>query len=443
MKKLVLYLCVIVCLIFALVPAASALGGGEGWIQINCNVDGASVSFDGAYQGVTSGGSLTVPVYTTGAPFTSFTVDKAGYTSFSGPLTMPAVGETRTFYSTLNPIATPTPVPPSNVGSIYVSSTPTGAQIYFNGNYRGTAPLTIYSVYPGTYTLTADLSGYRTFTTTTTVYSGSQATVFCQMSALQTSGSLYIISNPTGSNIYLDSVYKGTTPITLNNIASGTHTVQLDHTGYYDWKSTVTVPSGGTNTVSGTLNPVPASSTGWVYVTSSPGGASVSIDGAAMGQTPASGALQLANVAVGSHVVTLSLAGYQQYSTTTDVVSSTVSQVSVILQPVTTSSGQGSLSVSSTPAGANVFLDNNFIGVTPFALPGVAAGTHSVTFQLEGYQDFTSQAMVNAGATSTVAAALSPGSGPAPTPTKYAGLFPLLALVAFGIVGFVVVRRRN
>ena len=39
MKKLVLYLCAIFCLLLALVPAAGAVGGGEGWIQINCNVD--------------------------------------------------------------------------------------------------------------------------------------------------------------------------------------------------------------------------------------------------------------------------------------------------------------------------------------------------------------------------------------------------------------------
>jgi len=443
MKKLVLYLCAIFCLLLALVPAAGAVGGGEGWIQINCNVDGASVSFDGVYQGLTSGGSLTVPVYTTGAPFTSFTVDKAGYTSYSGALTMPSEGQTLTFYATLNPIATPTPAPPTNYGSISVSSSPPGAQIYFNGNYRGTAPLAIYRVYPGTYTITADLYGYGTYTAATTVYAGSQSTVLCQMTALQTYGSLYVISDPTGSNVYLDSIYKGTTPVTLDNLASGTHIVQLDHFGYYDWKSTVNVPVGGTSTVSGTLNPMPAGSTGWVYVSSSPGGASVSIDGKAMGQTPASGALRLSNVATGDHTVTLSLAGYQQYSTTTNVVSNTVSEVSVILPPDTTSSGQGSLSVSSTPAGANVFLDNNFVGVTPFTLPGVSAGSHTVTIQLGGYQDFSTQAQVNAGATSTVAAALSPGSGTAPTQTQYAGMFPALALAAFGIAGFAVVRRRN
>jgi hypothetical protein len=105
-------------------------------------------------------------------------------------------------------------------------------------------------------------------------------------------------------------VYKGKTPTTLTNLASGTHILQLDHTGYYDWKSTVTVPSGGTNTISGTLNPLAVSTTGWIYVSSSPGGASVTIDGVDMGQTPASGELKLSSIAVGDHTVVLSLGGY-------------------------------------------------------------------------------------------------------------------------------------
>ena len=103
MKKSGTLFCVLTVLLLALVPAASAIGGSEGWITIQCNVEGAAVSFDGQYKGVISGGSLTVPVYTTGAPYTSFSVSKSGYTPYDGALSMPAEGQTRTFYATLNP----------------------------------------------------------------------------------------------------------------------------------------------------------------------------------------------------------------------------------------------------------------------------------------------------------------------------------------------------
>lgn len=426
MKKLFLLSCMAACLVFASIPAGSAIGGDQGWIEIRCNVDGAVVFFDGVEKGTTSGGSLTVPVFTTATPYRSFTVEKPGYTSAGGELPSIAAGETKTVYATLNPL--PTPVPPVNYGSIYVESSPSGASIYFNGNYRGTAPLTIGEVWPGSYTIQAELNGYRTFTTTTSVSAGTRSDVYCTLTAMETSGSLYILSDPTNAKVSLDGLYRGITPLTLNKLASGTHIVELDRAGYYDWKSTVDVPTGGTKTVSATLNPIPASTTGWVYVSSSPGGALVTLDGTNYGQTPASGSLKLNAVGVGDHTVTLSLTGYTSYSTNVAVNANTVSEVNALLQPVGPKPGNGELMVSSTPAGANVFVDNNFMGITPVTLKSIPAGSHVVTVRHAGYQDYEITTPVNAGAASTVVAGLSPVT---PTTPQKSAPVPL---VAFGAV---------
>ncbi|MCX6683420.1 MAG: PEGA domain-containing protein [Methanoregula sp.] len=439
MKRILFVMSIFCCLVLALVPAASAIGGDEGWITINCNVNGATVSFDGDYKGIINGGSLTVPVFTTGAPYQSFSVEKSGYTPYSGGLSMPAAGETGTYYATLNPIPTPTPVPPVNYGSIYVESSPSGVQVYFNGNYRGLAPLTISGVWPGTYTVHAELNGYNPYSTTTTVYPGQQSNVFCPLSQQDTSGTLYILSSPSNADVTLDGIYKGKTPLTLNNLAASTHILQLDHTGYYDWKSNVDVPAGGTRTISGTLNPIPASNTGWIYVSSSPGGAAVTLDGNTMGQTPYSGSLKLESVQAGDHTVALSLSGYQPYTTTTRVLSNTVSEVSAILQPSTPISARGGLSVSSVPAGSNVFLDNNFIGISPLTLNDVSAGSHIVTFKLEGYTDYSSTTQVNVGAISTVSAALSP----AEQPTQKSGAVPFMVCGALAIIGLLTIRKNH
>jgi hypothetical protein len=420
-----------VCTLLLFISAAAAVGGDEGWIEVRCNVDGASVMFNGEYKGVTAGGMLTVPVYTTGSPYTSVTVEKAGYTTYTGSLTMPAAGETTTTYATLNPIPTqPTPTQ-VQYGWISVDSQPTGAQIYFNGNYRGLAPLTINSVWPGSYTIRAEMSGYHSYTTTTTVSSGMQSNVFCPLSPMDTPGSLYVTSTPSNANIYLDTVYKGHTPMTISNIASGTHILEVDTAGYYDWKSTVDVPAGGTRTISATLNPMPSSTVGWIYVSSSPGGASVTLDGNAVGQTPNTGSLKLNNVAAGEHTVGLSLAGYSPYSARTSVSPNTVSEVSAILQPGAPVSGTGALDVTSTPAGANVLIDNQFMGITPLNLYAVATGTHTVTIQMAGYTDYMTTTPVNAGATSTVSAALVPAT--APTQKSPLPLVPVFAALGFAI----------
>ena len=437
MKKILFLLCFFSCLCLTLIPAASALGGDEGWITITCNVNEASVSFDGEYKGMIKGGSLTIPVYTTGTPYQSFSVEKSGYTTYTGGLIMPVSGQTRTFYATLNPLSTPTPVPPINYGSIYVESIPSGAQIYFNGNYRGLAPLTIYEVWPGSYLIHAELDGYHPYSVTTTVSRGMQSNVVCPLSRLDAAGALYIRSDPTNADVILDGVYKGRTPITLNSIAAGTHILQLDHAGYYDWKSTVDVPPGGTRTITGTLNPIPASNVGWIYISSSPGGASVTLDGSSAGQTPFSGSLKLAAVSVGEHTVAVTLSGYQPFTTTTTVHPNTVSEVSPILQSTLPVTARGILSVSSVPPGANVFLDNNFMGITPLISQDISAGSHIVTIKLDGYTEYSSTTQVNAGGESTVSASLTKVEQP--TPKSATGL--LMVSCALVIIGVLTIRK--
>ena len=436
MKKTFLLIGILVCL-FAAVPVVTAIGGDEGWIQIQCNVNGASVSFDGQYKGTISANELTVAVYSTGTPYNEYTVEKSGYYSESGAITMPGSGQTRTYTVTLRPIPTPTPAPA--YGSIRVESSPSGAAIYWNGNYRGVAPLTISDVYAGSYTIEADLSGYRTYSTTTTVYAGSRSDVYCPLTQIVSSGALYVTSNPSNAQVYLDGTYRGRTPLTLNNLATGEHNIELDLSGYYDWKSTANVPTGGTRTVSATMDPIPVSNTGWIYVSSSPGGATVFLDGGNAGQTPSSGALKLNGISAGDHTVKLQMSGYQEYTTGVNVRQSTVSQVSAVLVPVGVAPATGGLSVSSTPSGANVYVDNAFRGITPLSMTDISSGSHTLLIQLAGYQDYVSTVQVNKGATNTVAAALSPVT----TPTQKSGTLPVVAGVALAIIGMFAIHRRD
>lgn len=437
MKSTFLVIGILVCLIAA-VPAVNAqIGGGEGWITIRCNVDGASVYFDGQYQGMISANQLTVSVYTTATPYRTYSVEKSGYYPASGDIVMPEAGQTRTYTATLQLMPTPTPAP--EYGSIRVESSPSGAAIYLNGNYRGVAPLTISDVRAGSYSIEADLSGYRTYTTTTTVYAGSRSDVYCPMTQIVSSGALYITSDPSNALVYLDGTYKGRTPLTLNNLATGEHIVELDLSGYYDWKSTVSVPSGGTRTVSATMNPIPVSNTGWIYVSSSPGGATVFLDGGNAGQTPNSGALKLNGIQAGDHTIKLQMTGYNDYSTTVNVRQSTVSDVSTVLVPVGVSPSTGGFTVSSTPSGASVYVDNVLRGITPLTMTDIPAGSHTLLIQQSGYQDYVSTVQVNSGATNTVVATLNHVA----TPTQKSGALPVAAGMALVIIGLFVVCRRD
>ncbi|HVP96434.1 PEGA domain-containing protein [Methanoregula sp.] len=69
--------------------------------------------------------------------------------------------------------------------------------------------------------------------------------------------------------------------------------------------------------------------------------------------------------------------------------------------------GKGTLQFSSSPEGAQIYLDNQYDGTTPSTLSGVSAGTHTLEFRYQGYQSWTSNITVTTG-TSTYYAALTP-----------------------------------
>jgi hypothetical protein len=414
----------------------SPIGGDQGWIVVHCNEDGASVSLDGEYKCTTSGGQCSIPVYSTGTPYSGFSVRKSGYIPdpYTGSIPrMPAMGETVDVYATLNPVP-----PPPQYGSIRVTSSPSGAAIYLNGNYRGITPLTISDISPASYSIEADLSGYRTYTTSVTVYAGQQATVYCPLEKIQSQGSLYVTSTPSDAMIYLDAGYKGRTPLMLSGISSGGHTIELDLSGYYDWKSSVSVPVGGTYTVNANLIAIPSSSTGWISVTSSPAGATVYLDGTLAGQTAQNGVLRVDNVRAGDHTIRVEKSGYQAFITTVNVQVNTVSDVVARLVSDSIPATTGTLSVSSTPSGASVFIDNVLKGVTPISLTDISAGSHQVLLRLEGYQDYTVTQQVNAGAANTIAAALNQNVTPKPTRS---GTSPLALVGALACIGLYCIRR--
>jgi hypothetical protein len=69
-------------------------------------------------------------------------------------------------------------------------------------------------------------------------------------------GSVVITSNPSGATIFLDNAIKGITPLTLESIPNGAHTVMLRLMGYEDATSSITV-FGNTQTINPTLTHSP------------------------------------------------------------------------------------------------------------------------------------------------------------------------------------------
>ncbi len=157
---------------------------------------------------------------------------------------------------------------------------------------------------------------------------------------------------------------------------------------------------------------------------------------------------QLQNVASGSHQVKGSKSGYYDSVSTVNVVSGTQAYLQMVLVPVgiqptvtvTTSppSGTGALSISTTPSGAEIYVDNVYRGYSPATISSLSAGFHSVMVRLSGYNDANTDAQVSAGQTTPVVLQLSP----LPTQTK-SGLELSLLLIPAMLAGLGFIFRRR
>ena len=84
-----------------------------------------------------------------------------------------------------------------------------------------------------------------------------------------------------------------------------------------------------------------------------------------------------------------------------------VGRLSVSVQPqpgpVPVPSGQGSLEISSTPPGAQVYIDGTYRGTTPVTVP-LAAGSHTVVLRMPGFPDAQRTITIYAGSRHTMTA---------------------------------------
>ena len=72
----------------------------------------------------------------------------------------------------------------------------------------------------------------------------------------RTTGVLILESVPTNASVYVDNTLKGTTPLTLRTITTGSHEVSFRLTGYKNYTTKVTVTTGAVATVSEMLSPI-------------------------------------------------------------------------------------------------------------------------------------------------------------------------------------------
>ena len=134
-------------------------------------------------------------------------------------------------------------------------------------------------------------------------------------------------------------------------------------------------------------------------VSSNVNGANVYVDDRLVGRTP----LSRVAIAAGNRSIRVSANGYTDYVTNVVVRGNETVNVSANLGQVIRN---GTLSVTSNVAGAEVFIDNRRAGRTPINISDLNPGNYNVRVTAPNYADYTTTVSVQAGRTTNVSANL-------------------------------------
>jgi hypothetical protein len=410
---------------------ATEPGGQQGNFLIQSNPTGSDCYFDGQFRGETP---VTIAVSTTGNPQHTIMLTYPGYETYQQTYNgNPGAGQTITITATLKPSA--------QTGNIYVTSSPSGGSVTLDRSQTATTPYTFTNIPVGNHEVSVYYSGYQTFYTSVNVNNGQTTTINAVLTPVISSGTLSVSSNPSGAAVYVDNIYRGVTSTSVGNLAPGQHSVRLSKAGYQDWTGSVSISPGAITYLNPTLIVDQQPIYGTASITTIPSGAQVYANGQYVGTTPSNGPLYFTQVIPGTYSMLLSKAGYQDYTANVQVQAGQNYDYRVTLTPVSNPT-TGSIAISSSPSGAEVYLNNAFKGLSPITLDSLTPGAYTVTLKLSGYQDWQAGAQVTAGQTTQLTATLSPSATPTPTPTPTGGL-PFAAIGALGLLFAVLVLRKT
>jgi len=180
-------------------------------------------------------------------------------------------------------------------------------------------------------------------------------------------------STPEGAQVIVDEEAIGTTPLLETPVAAGERLLKILAQRYLPYRELINI-EGMETAQSFTVELEPA----WanIAISSVPVGATIYVDGEALGKTPA-----LLEILQGEHLVELQMPRYRSWQQTLSV-SAGVHQN---LEPIALEPADGVLQLSSRPGGANVTVDGEFRGQTPITLSLEPGNSHRLAIFKPGY----------------------------------------------------------
>ena len=230
-----------------------------------------------------------------------------------------------------------------------------------------------YLVLKGEHAISVSAPGYYEVDTTITV-GDAQAQTF-QIQLLPLPGFLNLSSNTEAATVYIDGEEIGLTPLSNIELAAGEHEVLVSKERYEPIQQLIEI-EGRQQQQNLDVDLLPA----WANInfSSSPVGATVTIDGEEIGLTPLN-----AEILEGEHEVLIKLAAHKAWTENITVAARADQNLPMIeLEPA-----DGLVLLQSSPSNAGVTLNGAYQGQTPLELTIPPGQNYQLTFFLNGYEE--------------------------------------------------------
>ena len=361
--------------VFFLLPFALALSlcaeePRQTRVTITSQPSGASVIIDGMDRGTTP---ITLFDVTPGRHHLKYRL--AGYED-----------KDRFFDTTESPLVEKNVVLDEEKGLLLLKTDPAGCDVQVDGVSVGVTPCLItHLAAKDAYTVRLRKAGYQS--QTISVRFDGRKPLVREERLILASGTIDIQSEPSGAEVMVNGIARGTTPVRVTDVAKGRAVVKFHLDGFEDEIRELAINAGDVQNLPVVLRGLP----GTMQLSSVPSGARLYVNNEARGTAP----LTLRDLKAGTYEVRAELEGYGTETRTVVLGNGAAAREEFRLSNI-----MGRLEVRTCPPGVQVYLDGRSVGVTQskdpdaefsdiLSVENVLEGEHTLVMKKDGYTDLT------------------------------------------------------
>jgi hypothetical protein len=306
-------------------------------------------------------------------------------------------------------VLTPVLNPIERYGTLHISSEPSSAQVFVDGDFYDRTPLRV-KLLAGNHDIKVKERGYAPYVETIRIWPDTATVRNVRLIREQASfGTLQVSSNPTGAAVKIDGMDYGPTPLVVD-LPTGRYKLEVRQKGYEPVFTEAFVLERETTLKIANLKKIIRSAPGRLNVTTRPAGAWVFVDGGYIGAAPLTVPLP-----AGAHRVQIRKPGFLVLEKQMRIRAGRERNVNVDLVPAAATLPPnrspspvpltGNVEIISQPLNAKVFVDGRFCGETPLTIE-LSAGPHAVEIKRTGFYAYQQDIRVVPGRSSVVRAQL-------------------------------------